>query len=318
MMSTRWDFPHYAELGIGSTSTLPLPAEAVGGAVLLKLEEDNPTGSIKDRTAYFLIRELWDRGELSQGDCLVESTSGNLGISLAFLGGLLGLHVCCVVDKTIAPRKLERLLAAGAEVRSIEDDQALDPRSRRIALAKQIGDQVGRHWVNQYGNEAGMRAHESTTGVELLQHGGQNDEVVVAVGTGGTICGIGRAFRTAGQPCRIVGVEPAGSTIFGGQVAPHHGYGAGYAGRSALFSRFGHIVDQGMKVSEADAEGEVRRLKDLAGLSVGMTTGMCLAYARGALAQDGRKRILCVAADSGEDYEHLTAAETGNPTWPAT
>jgi cysteine synthase len=291
------------DLGIGNTPVKELDRLTRNGRLLLKLETYNSTGSVKDRTAYFLLRNLWLRGCLEAGDGIVESTSGNLGISLATIGMQLGVTVCCVIDPSIAANKKERLIQVGATLCHVDGGCGLDHREPRMRRAEDIGSRPGWVWINQYANPAGMIAHYHSTGREIIELGSRLDAVFVALGTGGTACGIGYALLASGLAVNVIGVEPMGSTILGGCYQPHRGFGAGYLGQSPLMRQYGHVLSGGMKVHEEDAAKVCREVYEESGISVGPTTGLCIYAALRYLDRHRDRTVLCLAADGGGDYE---------------
>lgn len=186
------------------------------GQLYVKLEDVNVTGSIKARTAHYIVSDMIQRKKIKPGMTIVESTSGNLGIALALFGREIGVSVVCLVDQTIPTRKIQRLRDAQAEVRLVELSVHPDFRTARLVEACRLGKLADWIWPNQYGNEAGMFAHEETTGPEIWEALlGSVDCVVGTLGTGGT-GGIARALKKRKPSVRIVAVEPCGSTIFGG------------------------------------------------------------------------------------------------------
>ena len=216
-MPVRWD-AHRSALStvleaIGRTPLVRLN-RVVGDVrppVYLKLEWWNPTGSIKDRTAIGLVRQLNTAGELTPSTRLVESTSGNLGVALASITRRLGLEFVAVVDPKASPRNVARMRAAGALIESVHDADPMGgyllARLDRVrTLLDQGGDELV--WTDQYHSPAGPGMHYRTTAPEIFrQMHSAVDVVVVAVSTGGSLAGIARCFREVSPATRIVAKE---------------------------------------------------------------------------------------------------------------
>lgn len=302
----RPTLPTMADLDIGRTPLVRVKRYCQTGNLYVKLEQYNPTGSVKDRTCYGLFKEIVSRGRLSAGSWVVESTSGNLGLAMAFFGPRLGLQICCVIDHGIAPEKHRRLQEMGARIIFAEKGNFPDARTARIELARSLGRQSNWFWTNQFGNDAGVLAHAESTGPEIIEETeGRVAWVVASVGTGGTLCGIGEAVRSSKLTTEVVGVEPEGSTIFGGCYAEHLSVGAGLRGPSEIVRRFGHSITQSFKVSDGRAIAEALRFRSLEDLSVGVTTGMSLAVASRIAAQYEEDVVVAISPDSGGNYAEL-------------
>jgi len=301
------------EYGIGNTPIHQVHDFCRQGRLILKLEQFNITGSTKARTAYFLLKHVIRLGQITQGMKVVESTSGNLGLALAALGDELGIGVVCLVDPTISESKIKRLRASGAEVRVVELSGQADYRSARMAKAEQLGREVGWIWPNQYGNDAGMLAHEQTTGPEIwnaLQ--GEVDFVVASVGTGGTLLGIARALKARKQNIKVVAVEPEGSTIFGGQPHDYLSVGSGLHEPSLLLRRYGHCIDYFCKVEDELAIQTCRKISALEPCTVGITAGAAIAVAAQLAATYRDRTVLAVVPDGSDNYPAILDAVQEN------
>lgn len=290
-----------SSFGIGATPLVPLPGVAVRGGVWLKAEYSNPFGSVKDRTAAYLL--AWARGEGGPGVSVVESTSGNLGLALAHLGPEVGIPVTLVMDASLPRQRIEEVRRAGASVRVVEVSRnGLTFRESRIAVARELGRQSGWLWLNQYGNEAGLRAHQQTTGPEIWDDlDGVVDVVVASVGTGGTLCGIGAALRDRPRCPLIVGVEPVGSTISGGVGGEYLPAGSGMRGTPEIVDGHRDLVDLFAKVPDQLAAAWTLHLLRRYGLEVGLTTGAALAVAR-MLAEQRDAQVAVIAPDHGRSF----------------
>lgn len=302
------------EYGIGATELVPALSFCPEGGLFIKRESKNFGGSIKARTAYFILKDLCERmGDLA-GLTLIESTSGNLGIALARLGADLGVRVLCAVDPTVAAEKLAMLAQAGGEVRMVEQVEGQDFRATRIAYVMKQAKETGCIWPNQYANEAGMLAHESTTGPEILSAtNGRVDMVVAAVGTGGTICGIGRFLRSSGRNVVMVGVEPVGSTIFGGEPGAYLSSGAGMDGPSSLLQRHGRVVDLYAKVPDDVAIAACREFAAKEPFGIGITGAASALVGRQLARLHPDKIVVAIAADGVENYRTTMASVSAPP-----
>lgn len=294
------------DYGIGATPLHRARGICHRGQLFLKLEQFNATGSIKARTAYFLLRDLLRRGALTRGTTIVESTSGNLGLGFAALAEELGVKVVCLVDQTVAEVKIERLQESGAETRLIECCGDGDFRSARIAEAQRLGEQTGWVWPNQYGSDAAMLAHEETTAPEICEalHG-YPDVVVASVGTGGTLLGIARAFKAHQPHVQIIAIEPAGSTIFGGLSHDYISAGAGLRAPSLLLRRYGRYIDRFSKVSDNVAIEMCHTVAAREPFTVGITAGAAIVVAAHVAAENPNRVVVAIVPDAADNYRSL-------------
>ncbi|MGW3960897.1 pyridoxal-phosphate dependent enzyme [Amycolatopsis sp. NPDC005003] len=274
-------------------------------SVLLKLEGLNPLGSVKDRTAYSLLRSL-EMAYPGERLTVVESTSGNLGAALAALCHLRGHQFVAVVDPRASAHNLALMRRFHARIETAgRADRTGSFLADRIALVAALVDSVpGAHWTNQYGNPANPAAHFTGTGPEILADTGPApDHVFVAASTGGTVAGIAAFLRAArpDRPPRIVGVDAVGSVALGGPAHPRHLDGHG-ASRPSQFVRPGNL-DEVAAVADADAVAVCRLLATQAGLRVGGSSGAAVAACLAQLAE-GRDPGLsvCVCPDDGAKY----------------
>jgi cystathionine beta-synthase len=275
-----------------------------GASLFLKLEQFNPGGSIKDRTALEMIVRAERDGVLRPGMRIVESSSGNTAIGLAMLAIERGYTVTAICDRHLPATKRAHLRAFGATIVFLpETPPGMDTVALRIAvashLARVIPDCVS---LGQYSNEANPHSHYTTTGPEIWDDlGGAVDAVVVAVGTCGTITGVGRFLKQQDSRIRIVGVEPHGSVIFGGADEPYLIQGGGLSFTPSILDR--SVIDEGRKVHDADAIAAAHELARTEGWMVGGTGGL-VAHVLGQLAGElgpGRN-VIGIIPDSGDRY----------------
>jgi len=314
-------FPTPEACGIRRTPVLQAARFLPGCQLMVKLEGQNRFGSIKARTAYALLGDLARRGRLIPGTRLVESSSGNLGLALAGLSRELGCRFSCLVDPppVIPQSKLNQLKAQGVDCFVPPRDGFPDHRAARIAHARLLGQRPDTVWLNQYDNPANAEAHRRWTGPELVEQLGRPpDYLVCSVGTGGTLCGIASHLDALGAATRIVGVEPEGSTIFGGQAASYLSVGAGMSHPSGILRRYWTLLDLYIKVSDARMIEAARRFRALEGEAVGITTGGCLVAAESIALADPGALVAVIAPDGAASYECLSRPWEDDGTPPPT
>ena len=210
---------------IGHTPLIAIPhlceEEGARASVLVKLEKNNPFGSVKDRAALYIIRELEQAGRLAPGGCIVEPTSGNTGVGLAAIGACRGYRVVLTMPASMSQERRMLLAALGAELVLTPAEAGMQGAiDKADALVKAIPGAV---LAGQFVNPANVKAHYETTGPELWQQtGGHIDCFAAGVGTGGTITGTGRYLKEQNRRAHILAVEPADAPVLsGGQAGPH-------------------------------------------------------------------------------------------------
>jgi 2,3-diaminopropionate biosynthesis protein SbnA len=281
--------------------------------VHLKLEGENPTGSMKDRTASSLVWHLEQQERLRPGSTLIESTSGNLGVALAYIAQARGYRFVAVVDPKTTAENLARMRSYGAEIEmAAQPDECggyLLSRLQRVhELCQQSTDYL---WTDQYNNTANPSIHYLQTGPEIYrQMEGSVDAVFVPVSTGGTLAGIGRFFREVSPATQIIGVDACGSVIFGTPPGPRKLTGIG-SSRASSFLHQG-LYTTYLLVNDAEAFHMCRTLSATTGLMVGGSSGAVLAAcARYLAAHPELERVVCVCADRGQSY----ASTIFHDTW---
>jgi cysteine synthase len=293
-------FPDIVQ-SVGRTPLVELRHLDAGGArVFVKMESRNPCGSVKDRVGVALIEDAERRGLLEPGARLVEPTSGNTGIALAFVAAAKGYALTLVMPEHISQERVALLRMLGAEI-------VFTPGSlmrEAVAKAEEIVAPTGAVMLQQFKNPANPEIHRRTTAEELWADlGGEIDVFVSGVGTGGTITGVGEVLKARRPSCRVVAVEPAGAAVLSGRSAgPHHlpGLGAGFV--PEILNRA--IIDEVVAVTEEQAVRAQLQLARKEGIPVGMSSGAAL-YAALVVGRRDRlagKRIAVIVPDGGERY----------------
>lgn len=292
--------------GIGRTPVVRLRRVVEPGMaeVWVKVEGQNPGGSIKDRTALGMILDAERRGLLAPGGTIVEPTSGNTGIGLAQVAAARGYRLILCLPSSMSEERKRTLLAYGAEL------VLTDPERRMLAAieeAERIRDEIGAWLPNQFTNPANPRVHYETTGPELhAQMDGRIDAFVYGSGTGGTISGVGRFLKERRADTLVVAVEPARSPVLsGGERGAHQFQGMGPGFVPENFDR--SVVDRVVTAWEEDAFPLARRLAREEGLFVGMSSGAIVGAALDVARELGPgRRVAAIAPDSGARYLSTT------------
>lgn len=309
-MSTQTDHQHRAPLdghaAPGDTPLAPIALHVDGAwrRVGLKLESRNAAGSIKERTAYSLIRSLEESDGLREGDRLVESTSGNLGVALALICEQRDYRFTAVVDPKADPAVLERMRSAGAEVVVVDEpDEAGGYLLTRLELVRRMVAEQDVHWTNQYANPANPEIHYRQTAPEIAAQEPEIDAIFVATSTGGTLAGIGRFFKEALPDVRVIGVDVPGSRVFATEQAPRvlNGIGSSRASQFLRPSDYDGVVI----VDDRDAVAACHTLDASLGIGLGGSSGATVvACARYLADHPELRRPACVCPDGRENYEH--------------
>jgi cysteine synthase A len=273
-----------------------------GVELLAKVESFNPLGSIKDRVALAMIDDAENRGILQPGGTIVEPTSGNTGIGLAFVSASRGYRLILTMPESMSIERRKLLIHLGAE---LVLTPAAEGMKGAIARAGEIQRQTPGAWMpDQFSNPANPAMHRRTTGPEIWrQCEGRIDVLVAGVGTGGTVSGAGGFLKEQNPAIRIVAVEPAASPVLaGGKPGPHkiQGIGAGFV--PGNFERA--VVDEIVAVENDEAIRQAQTLAKREGILCGISGGAALA---GALQLAARpdlqgKRIVFILPDTGERY----------------
>ena len=288
---------------IGNTPLLkvrPFPGQKAD--ILVKLEYFNPGGSVKDRIALEMIEDAERRGVLKPGATIIEPTSGNTGVGLAWVGRAKGYQVILTMPETMSQERRSLLKALGA---TLELTPGAAGMKGAIARAEELRDNTpGAVILGQFTNPANPAVHERTTGEEIWRDTeGKVDVFVAGVGTGGTVSGTGKALKKHNPAVKVVAVEPASSAFLSTGVAGKHmiqGIGAGF--EPATFDR--DVVDEILPVEDEEAFKASRLLSAREGLLVGISSGAAFSAAL-TLAfreENAGKTIVALLPDTGERY----------------
>jgi cysteine synthase len=288
---------------IGNTPMVRLNRIVPNGIaeVDVKLESFNPLSSVKDRIAVSMINEAERSGELKPGGTIVEATSGNTGIGLAFVAAAKGYKCFLVMPDTMSVERRKLLQALGAEL-------FLTPGPKGIKEAQRIAEEYAAKtpgaWLSrQFDNPANTKIHRDTTAREILaDSGGKVDAFVAGVGTGGTVTGVGEVLKKELKSVIIAAVEPIESQVLkGGQHNPHKIQGIGAGMVPSIYRA--DVVDRVIDVKYDDAVSIARRLAKEEGIFVGISSG-AVAWAAIELAKElgPGKRVVAVLASTGERY----------------
>jgi len=289
---------------IGNTPVMELthPFIPKGKKLLLKLESFNPTGSIKDRTALGLIQHAFSTGKLHPGGVVIESTSGNLGKSLAMLGAAMNFKVILVVDPKVSPLLKNWCEVYGAKMVTVtEVDENGGYQKTRIQKVKELlAENDGAYWPNQYDNEANPNIHYAETAKELLNLDIQT--IFGAISTGGHMTGIAKYVKDNKKGTKIVACDVMGSAVFGGTFKPYRLNGIGLAWKSnnvdiTLFDNVCHVSDQ-------EAISMCHLVAKEVGILLGGSSGLVVFAAMSYLLQGYSDKALCMVADDGVLYLH--------------
>jgi cysteine synthase len=282
---------------VGNTPLVELPQMSPpGGArIFAKLEEQNPTGSVKDRVALSMIEVAEANGELEPGRRILEPTSGNTGIALAMIGKVKGYPVSVVMPESATPERVELLRMYGADI--IFSPGELGSNGA-VAQARELAERDPSLYMPfQYANEANPAAHYCGTALEILDQapGGQVDAFVAGLGTGGTLMGTGRRLREANPDVLIVAAEPLQGDPVMGLRSLEDGYTPPILDIREL--------DRKVLVGNVESVLTLRKLLDLEGIFAGVSAGAALAVARRVASElDETQNVIVLFADGGSKY----------------
>lgn len=295
---------------IGNTPLLEVSryaeAEGLKATLLVKLESFNPGSSVKDRIGYYMITEAEKQGLITENTTIIEPTSGNTGIALAYICAAKGYKLILTMPDTMSMERRNVLKALGAELVLTEGAKGM---KGAIEKAEELANAHAPSFIpQQFNNTANPLAHRETTALEIWNDTeGKVDIFVAGVGTGGTVSGVGEILKQKKSSVEIVAVEPADSPVLsGGKPGPHkiQGIGAGFVPQ--VFNR--DVVDEIKKVTNEAAFETARKLAKAEGVLVGISSGAALVAATelAKLEENAGKVIVALLPDTGERYLSTT------------
>lgn len=290
---------------IGNTPLLRLrnteKAHSLTARLFAKTEYFNPAGSVKDRTAKFMIDSAEKRGVLKRGMTLIEPTSGNTGIALAAIGASRGYKVILTMPETMSVERRKLISAYGAEIVLTDGKKGM---AGAIEKAEQLKGELNGVILGQFVNPANVSAHFLTTGPEIWNDTDGNVDIFVAgVGTGGTVTGVGRYLKSKNEAVKIIAVEPQSSPVLSkGKSGAHaiQGIGAGFV--PEILDT--HVYDRVLTVSDADALSAMRETVKREGLFIGISSGAALwvGIEIAKAEENTGKNIVLLFPDGGDRY----------------
>ena len=291
---------------IGNTPLLEVTklekSKGLEAKVLIKLEYFNTSGSVKDRAAYYMVKDAEEKGLLKEGSVIIEPTSGNTGIGLASIAAAKGYRIILTMPETMSVERRNILKAYGAEIVLTEGAKGM---KGAIAKAEELAKEIPGSFIpSQFTNPANVQAHFETTGPEIwADTDGKVDIFVAGVGTGGTVTGVGQYLKSQNPDVKVVAVEPAGSPVLSqGKAGAHkiQGIGAGFIPKNLDLS----LIDRVETVDSDTAIATARRLMAEEGILAGISSGAAVAAADrlAKLPEFQDKLIVAILPSASERY----------------
>jgi cysteine synthase A len=288
---------------IGNTPLVKINKINEGGAVVyVKLESFNPLHSVKDRIALAMIEAAEKEGKLKEGTVIIEPTSGNTGIGLAYVAAVKGYRIILTMPETMSIERRKLLKALGAELELTEGAKGM---KGAIAKAEELAASIPNSFIpQQFNNAANPAIHEKTTGPEIWNDtNGEVDILIGGVGTGGTVTGAGKYLKSKKPSVKVIAVEPSASPVLsGGQPGPHKIQGIGAGFQPAVYDP--KVIDEIYQTDDVKAGTAARRLAKEEGILVGISSGSALeaALTVSKRPENKGKTIVTVLPDTGERY----------------
>ncbi len=284
---------------IGKTPILKLNnIQSNSNNIYLKLEKYNSGGSIKDRAVLGMIEDLIERGELKEGDTVVEATSGNTGIALSMIGKIKGLNIIIVMPSSMSKERIDLMKAYGSEVVLTGEGGMKASIDKALELVNENEDYKS---LKQFENESNPKKHYNTTAIEIYEDIKDIDILVCGIGTGGTISGIGRYLKEINKDIKVIGVEPESSPLISKGYSGGHkiqGIGANFIPKNLDMN----VVDEIVTVRDEDAMNTVKLLGEKEGVLVGISSGANVFASMEISRKYTNKNIVTIAPDGIEKY----------------
>ncbi|MFA7106856.1 MAG: cysteine synthase family protein, partial [Candidatus Izemoplasmatales bacterium] len=261
----------------------------------------NPSNNVKVRPAFAMINDLYEKGLMTKETVIIESSSGNTGIGLAMVGAYFDNKVVIVMPETVSKERVDVLKQYGADVVLTSGDEGIEGSNKRVKeLLEEFPNSIQ---PKQFENEVNPLSHYTTTAVELMNDLGDIDYIFATVGTGGTVTGLGQFFKENDFETKIFAIEPKNSPVLSeGRKGKHKIQGAGPGFVPEIFNY--NFVDKILTVSDEDAYRYTREVPRIEGISIGISSGACLAGLINYLKENKvfNKKIVLIFPDSGEKY----------------
>jgi len=273
--------------------------DTYGANIFVKIEMFNPLGSVKDRIAYAMLKDAEDRGIIKKGDTIVEPTSGNTGIGLAYIAAARGYKLILTMPDTMSVERRNILKVLGAEI-------VLTPGAKgmrgAVEEAEKIKKEKNAFMPSQFTNPANPKIHYQTTGPEVWEDmEGRIDFFVAGIGTGGTITGVGKFLKERDKNMKVIGLEPEKSPVLtGGQPGPHKIQGIGAGFKPDILDL--NVIDKIYRVKDVDAKNTALELAKKEGIFVGISSGAAMYVALEVAKENSGKNIVVILPDTGERY----------------
>ncbi len=287
---------------IGNTPLIRLNkiSNDLGVEIVAKCEFLNPTGSIKDRAAHFMIKTALENKTINKDTTIIEPTSGNTGIALASICASLGIKIILTMPESMSLERRAILKAYGAKLELSPKEKGMNGS---IELAKQLQSKIPNSIIlQQFENPANVKAHIQTTAPEIInQTNGDFDYFVASIGTGGTFTGCSKVFKEKVKDIKTIAVEPKNSPVLSGGIpAPHkiQGIGTGFIPKIVDTT----LIDEVITVTDEEAFKEARNLAKDEGLLVGISSGANISACKKIAKKYKPKRIVTILPDTGERY----------------
>ncbi len=296
---------------IGNTPLVPLKkiGEQLGHSVQAKLEYTNPTGSIKDRMALYIVEDAEASGKIHPGDLLIDNSSGNTAVSVGMVGSCKGYRTLFSVPDKTSQEKIDMIRAMGSEVVVCPTNVPHDHPDSYYSTARRLAEERPGFLIDQYHNPKNIECHANRTGPEIWeQTGGQIDAVVAGIGTGGTLSGVGRYLKSKNPKIRIVAVDPIGSIFhdlirFDRLGEPGRYYVEGLGTDVPCGAMDASVIDEIVQIDDQVSFDWARHLIRTEGMMVGGSSGSAIAGLMDwGARQDRHLRIVTILPDHGMRY----------------